>query len=49
MYAIRSYYEWDGRASNGTYISDGVYFYTLEATVGDPLAKIVQKGFIHIY
>jgi len=41
--------QWDGRASNGTYISDGVYFYTLEATVGDPLAKIVQKGFIHIY
>ena len=40
---------WDGRTNSGRDLLTGVYFYVLEATVGDPDRYYSTRGFIHLF
>lgn len=40
---------WDGRNSSGQDLQTGVYFYVMEATVGDIDGYYTKNGFIHLF
>jgi gliding motility-associated-like protein len=40
---------WDGRTSWGLELSQGIYYYVLDALSGDPNNRFRKTGFIYLY
>jgi gliding motility-associated-like protein len=40
---------WDGLTASGQKVNAGVYFYTIEARIGDPSKKYTKTGFLYLY
>jgi len=40
---------WDGKAASGQELSEGIYFYTIEALIEDPNKLYKKSGFFYLY
>jgi gliding motility-associated-like protein len=41
--------KWDGRIASGSKLSNGIYYYTIEATGDDPGKQYSRSGFFYLY